>query len=286
MGNKGQTLKSKAPSVLPSGYRPELDATDLCSDEDASYYSLVIGILHRAVELGRIDICMEVSMMASHMAAPRTGHLHAVLHIFAYLNGHDRSWLIFDGKEFKHQQAQVTDWTGYYPGVKEAIPPNAPKPLGKPMQMTCYVDSDLTRDLVTRRSRSRVLLFLNRAPIMWQSKKQASIETSTFCFEFMVLKAVVEMIRGLCYKVRMMGILLDKATHVLVDNMSVMYNTTRPESILKKKSNSIAYHFVCKSAAATEIQISHVNSKENVSDMLTKVQTGPERKRLAQMILH
>ena len=169
-------------------------------------------------------------MMASHMAAPRTGHLRTVLHIFAYLNGHDRSQLVFDGKEFKHKLAQVVDWTGYYPGVKEAIPPNTPKPLGKPVQMTCYVDSDHTGDLVTRRSRSGVLLFLNRAPIMWQSKKQSSIETSMFGSEFMALNAAVEMIKGLHYKVQMMGIPLDEATHVLVDNMSVMYNTTQPES--------------------------------------------------------
>ena len=100
------------------------------------------------------------------MAAPRTGHLCTVLHIFAYLNGYNRLQLIFDGKEFEHKLAQVVDWTGYYPGVKEAIPPNTPKPLGKLMQMTCYVDSDHARDLVTRRSRSRVLLFQNRAPIM------------------------------------------------------------------------------------------------------------------------
>ena len=58
MGNKGQTLKGKAPSVLLSGYRLELDATDLCSNEDASYHSSVIGILHWAVYLGRIYLNM------------------------------------------------------------------------------------------------------------------------------------------------------------------------------------------------------------------------------------
>ena len=38
------------------------------------YYSSVIGILRWAMELGWIDICTEVSMMALFMAAPRTGH--------------------------------------------------------------------------------------------------------------------------------------------------------------------------------------------------------------------
>ena len=276
LAKRNQTLKSKAPSVLPSGYRPELNATELCNDDDASYYSSVIGILRWAVELGQIDICTEVSMMALFMAAPRTGHLHAVLNIFAYLNSHDRSRLVFDAKEFDHKPAGVADWSGYYPNVKEAIPPNAPKPLGKAMQMTCYVDLDHAGDIVTRWSKAGILLLLNRSPIMWQLKKQASIEISSFGSEFMALKATMEMIRGLRYKVRMMGIPLEEATHVLVDNMSVVHNTSRLESRLKKKSNSIAYHFVRESAAASEIHISHVESKENISDMLTKTQTGPE----------
>ena len=181
----------------------------------------------------------------------------------------------------------VADWSGYYPHVKEAIPPNAPKPLGRAMQMTAYADTDHAGDITMRRSRTGILLFLNRSPpIMWQSKKQASIEMSTFRSKFMVLKAAVEMIKGLRYKVRMMGIPLEGATHVLVDNMSVVHNTSRLESTLKKKSNSFVYHFIRESAAASEIQISHAKSKENISDMLTKIQMGPERKWLAQMVLY
>ena len=161
LAKRNQTLKNKAPSVIPSGYRPELDATELCSDDDASYCSSVIGILRWAVELGRIDICTEVSMMALFMAAPRTGHLHAVLHIFTYLNSHDRLRLVFDAKEFDHKAVEVADWSWYYPNVKEAIPPNAPKPLGKAMQMTSYVDTDHVGDLVMRCLRTGILLFLN-----------------------------------------------------------------------------------------------------------------------------
>ena len=78
--------------------------------------------------------------------------------------------------------------------------------------------------------------------MLWSSKKQGSFETSSFGSEFMVLKAAMEITCGLRYKVRMMGVPIDKPTHVMVKNMSMVYNTTRPESMLKKKSNSIAYH--------------------------------------------
>ena len=157
------------------------------------------------------------------MAAPRIGHLHAVLQIFAYLNSHDRSRLVFDVKEFDHKAARVADWSGYYPHVKEAIPPNAPKPLGKEMQMTSYIDTDHVGDIVMRRSRTGILLFLNRSPIMWQSKKQASIETSTFGSEFMALKATVEMIKGLRYKVITENVpkTLSKAPWLVAKRMSL-----------------------------------------------------------------
>ena len=55
------------------------------NEVDAAYYQSLIGILRWMVELGRVDVCLEVSMMSSHLALPREGHLEQVLHIFAYL---------------------------------------------------------------------------------------------------------------------------------------------------------------------------------------------------------
>ena len=84
-------LKSKVSSPLPINYAPELDGTELCDDDEVSEYHSRIGILRWAVELGRIDICTEVSIMAAFAASPRIGHLEAVYHIFAYLKRLDRS---------------------------------------------------------------------------------------------------------------------------------------------------------------------------------------------------
>ena len=89
-------MKSKAPSVLPSGYRPELDVSPELDDDDVSYFNSQIGVLLWAVELGRIDITCEVSMMSSCRALPRRGHLEAVMHIFSYLKSHERSRIVFD----------------------------------------------------------------------------------------------------------------------------------------------------------------------------------------------
>ena len=67
---------------------------------------------------------------------------------------------------------------------------------------------------------------------------------------------------------------LDGPTHVQLDNMSVVHNMTNPDSMLKKKSNAIAYHFVRENVAMGMIQIAYENTKTNLSDCLTKIQAG------------
>ncbi len=92
-------------------------------------------------------------------------------------------------------------------------------------------------------------MFLNGAPIYWSSKKQTSCKTSTFGSEFVAMKQATEYVRGLRYKLRMMGITVDEPTFVFGDNQSVLANTTAPASTLKKNSNAIAHHFVRKGCA-------------------------------------
>ena len=224
-------------------------------------------------------------MLASYTAAPRIGHFNAMLHIFAFLLHHPRCKLVFDDGYPVIEPTPDEDWKEFYPGAKEEIPLNAPKALGKPLTMVCYCDSDHAGDLLTRRSRTGVLIYLNRSPILWHSKKQSCIETSTFGSEFMGLKTATDLIKGLRYKLRMMGVPIEGPTHVCVDNASVVANSTRPESTLKKKSNSIAYHYVRENVAAGVIKIVYIHTDLNLADMFTKIQAGPVRKRLADMVL-
>ena len=82
-----------------------------------------------------------------------------------------------------------------------------------------------------------------------------------------------------------MGVPLDGPTHVRVDNMSVVHNTTAPESTLKKKSNSIAYHFVRENVASRVIRIAYENTKTNLADCATKLQSGLERLRIVSRFM-
>jgi hypothetical protein len=103
---------------------------------------------------------------------------------------------------------------------------------------------------LTRRSHTGILIYLNRAPIIWFSKAQKTVESSTFGSEFVALRIATETIKALRYKLRMMGIPLDGPANVLVDNDSVVKNSTIPLSTLQRKHNSIRYHCVRESVAA------------------------------------
>jgi hypothetical protein len=162
-----------------------------------------------------------------------------------------------------------------------------PKPRGVGFTMRAYVDSDHAGDKVTRRSRSGFLVFLNSAPIYWTSKKQTSCETSTFGSEFVAMKQASEYVRGLRYKLRMMGIPVEEPTYIFGDNQSVLANTSAPESTLKKKSNAIAYHFVREGCARNEWRTAYINTHENPADMMTKpLPSGEKRWKFVRMLLH
>ena len=155
---------------------------------------------------------------------------------------------------------------------------NAPKPLGKPVVLRLCVDSDHAGDKLIRRSRTGYQVFMNSAMVMWQSKRQATIETSVFGAEFVAMKHGIEATRGLRYKLRMMGVEIDGPTYVCGDNMSVIHNSQRPESTLKKKSNSICYHAVRESVAMQESLVTHIPTAENTADLCTKVLPGGQKR--------
>ena len=285
----GQKLKKKVTAPWPHEYYSETDESPECDPAKANYYQSQVGVLHWIVELGRVDIVAEVSILASHMAMPREGHLEALFHVFAYLKWKHNSAMVFDPTypEINHDEFTKQDWKQFYGDVKEPIPPNAPPPRGKSADLRLYVDSDHAGDKRTRRSRTGFFIYLNSALIFWLSKKQATVETSVFGAEFVALKHGIETIRGLRYKLRMMGVPVETPAYVYGDNMSVIRNTSRPESTLKKKSNQICYHFARESVAMGECLTTHIPTNENVADLATKIiGGGMKRNHLVSKLLH
>jgi hypothetical protein len=101
-----------------------LDVTELLSDDEATFFQSQIGVLWWMVEIGRIDIITEVSMLASCVAAPQREQLDTIFHMFAYLEKKHNSRLVFDPTypQINMDEFKECDWKEYYGEVMEAIP--------------------------------------------------------------------------------------------------------------------------------------------------------------------
>ena len=162
-----------------------------------------------------------------------------------------------------------------------------PELRGMGFTIVAKVDVDHASNTVTRKSRTAILVYLNCSLVHWWSKKQASIESSSFGAEFITMKQCCKYLRGLRYKLRMMGIPCDQPSHIYGDNQSDLANTTMPDSTLKKKSQSIAYHFVCERSAHGEWRMAYFNMHNNDADLLTKLlPNGEKRCKFVRNLLH
>jgi hypothetical protein len=130
--------------------------------------------------------------------------------------------------------------------------------------MTVNVDADHAHNLVTI---TGILVMLNNR---WVSKRQKTVETSTYGSELVAARIATELIIEICFMPRLLGVELEGPTLMLGDNMSVVLNTSVPSSVLKKKKNAIAYHRVREAIAAKVMRLACIKSEENVSDILTK----------------
>ena len=239
--------------------------------------------------LTRVDIATEVSTSSSYLAVPRKRHMQGAMHIMSYLRVKHNSRLAPDPSYPEVNMAEFhdeRDWTKFYGDVKEAIPYNAPKPREKGVDLRMCVASDHAGNKANRRSRTGLMIFLNMSLISWLSKRQATVEDAVFGSEFVALKQGMKTLRGIRYKLRMMGVPIDGPSYVYGDNMSVVNNTSKPETTLKKKTNSICYHFVREAVAMQECLTTRIPTLKNWADLLTKVLSGRERRTLVQGVLY
>ena len=264
----------------PLSYRPEIDVTKELNPQLLNRYQQLIGTLRWAIELGRIDIYTEVSCLSQHLCNPREGHLLAVYKIFRYLQvnmSKNPGRLVYDGSPvytderlFSQSVTDPDEWKDFYPEACESMPGKKIEPLGNPVTVRAYVDANHAGNLANRRSHSGILIYVNNAPILWYSKRQNTVESSSFGSEYIALRICTEMIEALRYKLRCFGIPLVGPADVFCDNKSVVTNSSVPASVLNKRHNAICYHRVREAQAAGTIRVGWIKGEFNLADLFTK----------------
>jgi hypothetical protein len=225
-------------------YTPELDVTEELSSDDVTFFQELIGVLRWATEIGRVDILLEVSLLSQYQASPREGHLEQLLHIFAYLRKHPKLTLYLSPElpnlNYDSFQTQKDDFAEIYRDAEETMPHRMPLPRGRSVISTAFVDASHAANKKTRRSHTGYVVFLNRAPIVWYSKRQQTVETSTFSAEFIALKACLEAIEHLRFKLRCFGVRLPRGEPV-----NIGYRYCIIQDTVDHVSSTVIRYLVC-----------------------------------------
>ena len=125
----------------------------------------LIGVLRWEIELGRIDIIAEVSVLSQHQCQPREGRLEAVYRVLWYLKFNLKEIsgrIVFYSKipdiykQLSHHSDKIV-WEEFYPDTEESIPVNTPLPRRNPVYVRCYVDANHAGNLLTRRSHTGII---------------------------------------------------------------------------------------------------------------------------------
>ena len=138
------------------------------------------------------------------------------------------------------------DWDNTpYENEKESLPTDAPPPLGKRVVLTHYFDANLIHDVLSEKAATGCFHLVNKTPIMWYSKKQATSETVTYGSEFIACRTCCEQIINLRSSYRYLGIQVYHKRYICGDNKAQITSAVVPQEKLNKRHKILSFCFVC-----------------------------------------
>ena len=286
----GEKPNQKFRSPLEDGDQPGLDTSEFLDEDGISQYQSLVGSMQWAISLGRLDIQTAVMTLSRYRAQPRKGHLERCKRVYGYITRFKHFRIKFRVSEpnmSAFDNKTKLDWSKTaYGDPKEDIPHDAPVPLGKRVTLIHYFDANLMHDVLSGKAVTGCIHFINKTPIMWYSKMQATTETATFGAEFISARTCIEQIVDLRNSLRYMGIPINNISYVFGDNKSMIDSASFPDSRLNKRHNILSYHYVRSMVACGHLAVHHVTSASNLADVLSKHWSYNSVYRLLQPIFH
>ena len=249
------TISSKKTPYPVGDCCPELDNSALLNKKDHRFYQQLIGMGIWLTVVGRPDICYAILSLSRFSSCPRCTHLDMLIRVFGYLKYFPNKRIAIDSTPINMSKLPKVDklqpdFLNEYNDAKEDIGNGHPPPRGRELQVTVMCDSDHAHDQKTRRSITGIIVFIGSTPVLWLSKRQGAIATSTYAAEFMALRHGAEEIIHLRYMLQCLGVPVTQPSNLFGDNLGVIQNASNVDAELKKKHVSISFHVVREAIAA------------------------------------
>jgi hypothetical protein len=147
------------------------------------------------------------------------------------------------------------------------------------------MDANLMHDVVTGRSVTATLHFLNKTPMDGYSKKQATVETATYGSEFVAARTCIEQIIDLRNTLRYLGVPIRGKSYMFGDNKSVVDSSMQLYAKLHKRHTMLSFHRVREAIASGMVGFYFIAGDKNPADILSKHWGYAEiRKRLKALL--
>ena len=224
------------PISTPIPTSAALDADEDGESVDQKEYRSMIGSL-LYLTATRPDIHFAVCLCARFQASPRTSHRQAVKRIMRYL--------------------RFTPEFGLWYSASSML------------SLCGYSDADFAGCRLDRKSTSGTCQFLGSSLVSWSSRKQSNVAQSTTEAEYVAAASCCSQLLWMIATLRDFGL---SFSHVplLCDSTSAISVAKNPVLHSKTKHIDVRYHFLRDHVEKGDIELKHIDTSQQLADILTK----------------
>ncbi|KAJ1696040.1 hypothetical protein LUZ63_012738 [Rhynchospora breviuscula] len=220
----------------PMGKSANIDADEKGKPMDITLYRGIIGSL-LYLTASRADIMYAVCLCARYQANPKDSHHKAVKRILRYVKG-TQSLGLWYGKQTE-------------------------------LDLVGYTDADFAGDRMDRKSTSGTCQFLGGSLVSWSSRKQTSVALSTAEAEYVAAGSCCTQLLWMMQTLRDYELKFQKVP-ILCDNTSAILISKNPVLHSRTKHIEIRHHFIRDHVEKGDVELVHVDTKEQIADIFTK----------------
>jgi hypothetical protein len=152
------------------------------------------------------------------------------------------------------------------------------------LQVHGYTDADWASNVSDRRSTSGFLFSFGSGVVSWSCKKQPIVALSSTEATYRGVTIVTCEVIWLQKLFSDLGLLVDAPVVIYCDNISSILLVNNPVYYARTKHIEVHYHFIREKVLAKEIDLIHVSTEDQVTDIFTKALGTNKLKKFQKML--